>query len=88
MADNYREDLAYIHDAGFGALARSAAPVLLEDLRRRGVDGGLVIDLGCGSGILSEAVSDDRQSRSSLLWRSHASRSRSDVDQQSRSYRD
>jgi SAM-dependent methyltransferase len=57
MADAYGDDLAYIHDAGFGGLARNAAPILLEDLQRRGVRGGLVIDLGCGSGILSEALS-------------------------------
>jgi SAM-dependent methyltransferase len=57
MVDAYRDDLAYIHDAGFGHLARGAAPVLLEALRRRGVKRGLVIDLGCGSGILSEQVS-------------------------------
>ncbi len=54
--EGYREDLAYIHDAGFGHIARAAGPVLVDDLRRRGVNGGLVIDLGCGSGILSETV--------------------------------
>ncbi len=52
----YQNDLAYIHDAGFGDLARHAAPVLLDALRRRGIDGGLVIDLGCGSGILSRDI--------------------------------
>lgn len=57
MTDAYRDDLAYIHDAGFGGFARNAAPVLLADLRRRHVDRGLVIDLGCGSGILAEEVS-------------------------------
>jgi SAM-dependent methyltransferase len=57
MADAYGEDLAYIHDAGFGHFARGAAAVLLEDLKQRGVNRGLVIDLGCGSGILSERLS-------------------------------
>jgi SAM-dependent methyltransferase len=57
MAAAYRDDLAYIHDAGYGGLARSAAPVLLDALRRSGIERGLVIDLGCGSGILSQAVS-------------------------------
>ncbi len=52
----YRSDLAYIHDAGFGDVARQAAPVLLEALRQRGIDRGLVIDLGCGSGILSQDI--------------------------------
>jgi SAM-dependent methyltransferase len=53
----YRNDLAYIHDDGFGGIAASAAPVLLDSLQRAGLTSGLVIDLGCGSGILSEAVS-------------------------------
>jgi SAM-dependent methyltransferase len=56
MMDGYRDDLAYIHDAGFGGLARAAGGVLLDDLRRRGVGTGLVIDLGCGSGILAEQL--------------------------------
>jgi SAM-dependent methyltransferase len=57
MTDAYRDDLAYIHDAGFGGLARAAAPVLLDALKRAGISQGVVIDLGCGSGILSRAVS-------------------------------
>jgi SAM-dependent methyltransferase len=51
MADAYRPDLAYIHDVGFGGFAAEAAPGLLHLLRRNGVRSGLVIDLGCGSGI-------------------------------------
>src|SRR5262249_26002265 len=51
------EDLAYIHDAGFGSVARNAAQVLIEALRRAGSESGLVVDLGCGGGILSKAVS-------------------------------
>ena len=46
----YREDLAYIHDSGFTDFARDAAPGLLAILRHNGVTGGLVVDLGCGSG--------------------------------------
>jgi SAM-dependent methyltransferase len=57
MDDAYRDDLAYIHDAGFGHFARGAAAVLLEELPRRGPDHGLVIDLGCGSSILGEQLS-------------------------------
>jgi SAM-dependent methyltransferase len=52
----YRDDLAYIHDVGFGNLAKHAAAVLLDGLQQRGVDRGLVIDLGCGSGILAQAL--------------------------------
>jgi len=47
----YQSDLAYIHDAGFGDYARNSAPGLLAILRRAGIRSGLVVDLGCGSGI-------------------------------------
>lgn len=47
----YETDLAYIHDAGFGEFALRSAPGLLSLLRRNGVDHGLVVVLGCGSGI-------------------------------------
>src|SRR5437660_12344075 len=56
MPDAYHDDLAYVHDAGYGRFARAAAPVLLGELRRHGVTGGRVIDLGCGSGILAAEV--------------------------------
>lgn len=54
----YNDDLAYIHDVGFGAFARGAAPGLMEILRRRGLTEGLVVDLGCGSGIWARALVD------------------------------
>jgi SAM-dependent methyltransferase len=47
----YGEDLAYIHDAGFGDFARGSAPGILEILGRNGIREGLVVDLGCGSGL-------------------------------------
>ncbi|SPF39775.1 Methyltransferase family protein [Candidatus Sulfopaludibacter sp. SbA4] len=46
----YGEDLACIHDAGHSGFALGAAPGLLRILRQHGVRGGLVTDLGCGSG--------------------------------------
>ncbi len=46
----YGADLAYIHDAGFTALARGAARRLVELLAARGIERGLVVELGCGSG--------------------------------------
>jgi SAM-dependent methyltransferase len=58
MTDAYGDDLAYIHDAGFGRFAVAAGPVLVDALGKRGIEDGLVIDLGCGSGILSRVVSD------------------------------
>jgi len=47
----YQEDLAYIHDVGFDFFARGVAPELLKIFHRHGITDGLVIDLGCGSGI-------------------------------------
>ncbi|MDA0833809.1 MAG: class I SAM-dependent methyltransferase [Planctomycetota bacterium] len=47
----YGTDLAYIHDSGYSAFANGAAPGLLEIIQQAGFDTGLVVDLGCGSGI-------------------------------------
>src|SRR5262245_5094280 len=47
----YQEDLSYIHDVGFNFHARGAAKGLLQIFRRHGITQGLVVDLGCGSGI-------------------------------------
>ena len=48
---DYGPDLAFVHHAGFGEFARGASSGLLELLRAGGVRDGLVVDLGCGSGI-------------------------------------
>jgi SAM-dependent methyltransferase len=55
--DAYREDLAYIHDAGYGHFAENAGGLLVDLLQRGKLGTGLVIDLGCGSGVLAKAVS-------------------------------
>jgi SAM-dependent methyltransferase len=52
MTSAYRDDLAYIHDAGFTDFARASADWLLKLLPDR----GLVIDLGCGSGVWAERL--------------------------------
>jgi SAM-dependent methyltransferase len=57
MTEPYKKDLAYIHDTGFGDFARNSATGLLEILHETGITGGLVIDLGCGSGIWAAALS-------------------------------
>lgn len=51
MTHGYAADLAHVHDVGFGGFARDAAPGLLRRLRAAGVADGVVVDLGCGSGI-------------------------------------
>jgi SAM-dependent methyltransferase len=50
----YPADLARIHDEGFGDFARAAACELL----RRLPGSGRVVEIGCGSGISSELLSD------------------------------
>lgn len=52
----YREDLAWIHHTGFREFAESASQGLLELLWKHEIHDGLVIDLGCGSGILSREL--------------------------------
>lgn len=52
----YREDLAYIHDVGFSHYVRQAMPGILAILAQAGMTAGLVIDLGCGSGLSTQAL--------------------------------
>ncbi len=47
----YGPDLAHVHDVAFGDWVREAAPFVLARLRESGIEEGLVVDLGCGSGI-------------------------------------
>jgi SAM-dependent methyltransferase len=53
----YKNDLTYIHDVGFGDFAKNSAPGLLELLRQNGITDGLVVDLGCGSGLWARELS-------------------------------
>jgi SAM-dependent methyltransferase len=54
----YRADLAKVHHLGFGRHATNTAPgilALLEPVRQRG---GLVLEVGCGSGLLTRPLLD------------------------------
>jgi SAM-dependent methyltransferase len=55
----YGEDLAYIHHSGFVALAERATPHVIDLLRRAGIVSGLVVELGCGSGVTAGALVDE-----------------------------
>ncbi|MEL6440688.1 MAG: class I SAM-dependent methyltransferase [Cyanobacteria bacterium J06621_8] len=50
----YQPDLAYIHDLGFGELALKSAPAIIAMLRQRKLNQGLIVDLGCGSGLSAQ----------------------------------
>jgi SAM-dependent methyltransferase len=56
MADFYKDDLAFIHDVGFGDFILKSAPGLLEILNRNKITDGLIVDLGCGSGLWAEQL--------------------------------
>jgi SAM-dependent methyltransferase len=56
--DAYECDLAYIHDTGFGAFARGSAPGLLRLFQQNAINKGLIVDLGCGSGIWAKVLAD------------------------------
>ncbi len=58
MVEGYQDDLAYIHDAGFGFHARGVGPGLLALLRESGVAQGHVVELGCGSGLWARQLLD------------------------------
>ena len=50
----YRADLARIHHEGFGFHADAVAPGVLELLGPVLAKGGLVLEIGCGSGLLTK----------------------------------
>ena len=54
----YGEDLAYVHDQAFGHLARAGAETLLRLLARQGFESGLTVELGSGSGITAQLLTD------------------------------
>ena len=58
MTEWYREDVAYIHDVGHADFALQSAPGILEILAESGIREGLVVDLGCGSGLLARELLD------------------------------
>lgn len=51
---HYDDDLAAIHDAGFGDVAEAAAGVLLDSLEGQ----GRIIELGCGPGLSARRFAD------------------------------
>jgi SAM-dependent methyltransferase len=54
----YRRDLALVHHRGFGFHADMCAPGILELLAPVRERGGLVLEVGCGSGLLTRHLVD------------------------------
>ncbi len=57
-APYYRRDLALVHHRGFGFHADDCAPGILRLLERVRARDGLVVELGCGSGLLTRHLLD------------------------------
>ena len=54
----YRQDLALVHHRGFGFHADACAPGILERLEPVRERAGLVVEIGCGSGLLTRHLLD------------------------------
>jgi SAM-dependent methyltransferase len=52
----YHHDLALVHHRGFGFHARACAPGILRRLEPVRTRGGVVLELGCGSGLLTREL--------------------------------
>ncbi len=57
-APYYRQDLALVHHLGFGFHADLVAPGILGLLEPIRESNGLVVELGCGSGLLTRHLTD------------------------------
>lgn len=55
----YDTDLAYVHDTEYGNFARQAAKSIKKILNQEFHEKGLIIDLGCGNGIVAKELLDD-----------------------------
>ncbi|MEM6725053.1 MAG: class I SAM-dependent methyltransferase [Bacteroidota bacterium] len=53
MDTYYQKDLAFVHDLDFVDLAFEASKYLIDLLAKDQITQGLILDLGCGSGVLS-----------------------------------
>lgn len=56
MTNWYQEDLAYIHDVGFSDYIQQLIPGVIKILQQNKISQGLIVDLGCGSGLSSQKL--------------------------------
>ena len=54
----YDTDLAYVHDTGYSNFAINAAKMLKELFNKEFHKKGLIVDLGCGSGVVAKELLD------------------------------
>jgi ribosomal protein L11 methylase PrmA len=58
MRSLYQRDLAYVQAAAFGSLAHGAANEIVRRLQGSGFQVRRVLDVGCGAGVLTKALTD------------------------------
>jgi SAM-dependent methyltransferase len=56
LTETWGDDLAYVHDQGYGFHAAACAPGLIELLRPVLERNGVVLEIGCGSGLLTQRL--------------------------------
>ena len=55
----YRKYLSHIHDTGFDYFAKGSSIGIIEILQKNNIREGHIVDLGCGSGILANRLTDN-----------------------------
>ncbi len=58
-ATYYDTDLAFVHDQGYGQFAQKAAQTISELIRNK-LRSSLIVDLGCGTGILERELAKEK----------------------------
>lgn len=56
ISDYYLPDLAHIHDVGFSGFGTKAAGWIIRLLKKRGITSGRIVELGCGSGVVTHSL--------------------------------
>ena len=62
MENWYRKDLAYVHDVGFSNYIRQLIPGIIGILQQNQITEGLIVDLGCGSGLSTQKLVESNYS--------------------------
>lgn len=54
----YQTDLAFVHNRDFSQIAIDAGTFLIKELKSQGIENGLIVDLGCGTGAFQKTVTE------------------------------
>lgn len=54
----YQTDLAFVHNKDYSQIAIDAGHFLVQKLKQQGIENGLIVDLGCGTGVFEQTVTE------------------------------